>query len=64
MTTQANHNRRLKIIITRKGQRQYFKGDGFFFGRISKASFDEKLASGWTVYETVNHLPENVIQFA
>lgn len=59
-----NASRRLKIVITAKNQTQYFKGDGFHFGRISKAEFQEKLAAGYTVWETVNHLPQNVIQFA
>jgi hypothetical protein len=57
------HNR-LKIVITAKNQTQYFLGDGFWFGRISKSKFEEKLAAGCTVFETVNHLPENVVQFA
>ena len=47
-----------------KNQTQYFLGDGFWFGRISKAKFDAKIAEGCTVFETVNHLPGNVIQFA
>jgi hypothetical protein len=57
------HNR-LKIVITAKNQTQYFLGDGFWFGRISKAVFNEKLAAGCTIYQTVSHLPENVVQFA
>ena len=55
---------RLKIVITAKNQTQYFLGDGFFFGRISKAKFEAKLAAGCTVWETVSHLPSNVILFA
>ena len=57
-------NRFLKIVITAKNQVQYFAGDGIWFGRISKEKFQSKLADGCTVFETVNHLPENVIQFA
>jgi len=60
----SNAARRLKIVITAKNQIQYFKGDGFFFGRISKAEFEAKLAAGYTVFETVNHLPSNVVAFA
>ena len=56
--------RRLKIVITVKNQTQYFKGNGSFFGRISKAEFQEKLAAGYTLWETVNHAPKNIIQFA
>ena len=56
--------RRLKIVITVKNQTQYFKGNGSFFGRISKAEFQEKLAAGYTIWETVNHAPKNIIQFA
>ena len=55
---------RLKIVITSKNKTQYFKGDGFFFGRISKSEFEEKLAAGYVVWETVNHAPKNIIQFA
>ena len=54
----------LKIVITSNNQTQYFIGDGFWFGRISKAKFESKLAEGCTIWETVTHLPENVIQFA
>ncbi len=57
------HNR-LKIVITANNQTQYFLGDGFWFGRISKAKFEAKLAAGCTIFETVSHLPENVVQFA
>jgi hypothetical protein len=57
------HNR-LKIVVTAKNQTQYFLGDGFWFGRIGKAKFDEKLAAGCTIWETINRLPENVVQFA
>ena len=57
------HNR-LKIVITAKNQTQYFLGDGFWFGRISKAKFESKLAAGCYIYQTVSHLPENVISFA
>lgn len=55
---------RLKIVITAKNQTQYFLGDGIWFGRINKAKFDTKLAEGCVIWETVNHLPENVVQFA
>ena len=55
------HNR-LKIVITAKNQTQYFLGDGFWFGRISKAKFDAKLAEGCVIFETVNHMPDNVIR--
>ena len=57
------HNR-LKIVITAKNQTQYFLGDGFWFGRISKAKFEAKLAAGCTIFKTVSHLPENVVCFA
>jgi hypothetical protein len=57
------HNR-LKIVITAKNQTQYFLGDGFWFGRISKKEFQAKLAAGCYVYQTVSHLPENVVSFA
>ena len=64
MSNTNNAARRLKIVITAKNQTQYFKGNGFFFGRISKAEFQDKLAAGYTVWETVNHIPKNVVQFA
>ena len=54
----------LKIVITANNQTQYFLGDGFWFGRISKAKFEAKLNAGCTIFETVSHLPENVVQFA
>ena len=57
------HNR-LKIVITANNQTQYFLGDGFWFGRISKAKFNEKIAAGCVIFQTVSHLPENVIKFA
>jgi hypothetical protein len=57
-------HKRLKIVITAKNQIQYFLGDGFWFGRISKAKFDEKLADGCAIYETISHLPKNIIQFS
>jgi hypothetical protein len=57
------HNR-LKIVITAKNQTQYFIGDGFWFGRISKEKFEAKLAAGCYVYQTISHLPENVVSFA
>lgn len=65
--TNTNHHMKhnhLKIVITAQNQTQYFLGDGFWFGRISKAKFEAKLAAGCTIYQTVSHLPENVIQFA
>jgi hypothetical protein len=54
----------LKIVVTTKGQTQYFLGDGFWFGRISKEKFDTKLAASFPIFETINHLPENVVRFA
>lgn len=54
----------LKIVITSNNQTQYFIGDGFWFGRISKAKFESKLAEGCAIWETVTHLPQNVIQFS
>lgn len=62
-TTLMKHNF-LKIVITAKNQTQYFLGDGFWFGRISKDKFESKLAAGCVVFETVNHAPKNIIQFA
>ena len=50
------HNR-LKVVITAKNQTQYFLGDGFWFGRISKAKFEEKLTAGCTIFQTISHLP-------
>ena len=63
MTKQAMNHKYLKIVITAKNQTQYFLGNGVWFGRISKTAFAEKLAQGCSIFETVNHYQENVIQF-
>jgi hypothetical protein len=56
-------NQYLKIVITANNQTQYYAGDGIWFGRISKVKYQEKLASGCTIWESVSHAPSNVIQF-
>lgn len=55
-------HKRLKIVITESGKKQYFRGDGFWFGRISQQKFDAALAAGATIFETVDHSKKNIIQ--
>jgi len=62
--THVMKHRYIKIVITAKNQTQYFLGDGLWFGRISKDTFQAKLAAGCTIWETVSKHPSNVIQFA
>lgn len=50
----------IKIVITSKNHTQYYKGNGFWFGRISKSDADKALANGAYIYETINH---NIIEF-
>jgi hypothetical protein len=57
-------NKYLKIVITSKGQKQFFKGDGIWFGRITKSKFDDMLANGCRIWEQVNHAADNIIQFS
>lgn len=61
--TKNMKNNFLKIVVTSKNQTQYFCGDGFWFGRISKQKFESKLAQGFSIWEKVNHAPENVVRF-
>ncbi len=46
---------RIKKIVTRKGQVQYFLGDGLWFGRISKKQAEDGLATEkYILWETIN----------
>lgn len=54
-------HKHLKIVITESGKKQYFRGDGFWFGRISEQTFKAALAAGSTIFETVDHSNKNII---
>jgi len=48
-------NSRIKKIITKKGNVMYYKGDGLWFGRTSKADAELGLATGqYILFTTVN----------
>ncbi len=47
---------RIKKVITQKGKTIYYVGDGFWFGRTSKAKAEDGLNSGkYFLWETVVH---------